>query len=52
MVLVTHRDGYSTGTVAELLPGGEYQIKLVPGKQILTVTSDDINRVSGNNVTV
>ncbi|KAM3171852.1 hypothetical protein ACTXT7_015770 [Hymenolepis weldensis] len=46
MVLVTHRDGYSTGIVAELLPRGEYQIKLVPGKQILTVTSDDINRAN------
>ncbi|VDN99107.1 unnamed protein product [Rodentolepis nana] len=46
IVLITHRDGYSNGALVEILPEDEYQVKLVPGEQILTVNSDDINRVS------
>ncbi|KAM7537030.1 hypothetical protein Aperf_G00000067063 [Anoplocephala perfoliata] len=46
LILVTHRDGYSLGTVADILPEESYQIKLIPGKQFLTVTSDDINKAN------
>nr|CDS31290.2 myosin xviiia [Hymenolepis microstoma] len=46
IVLITHRDGYSNGALVELLPEDEYQVKLVPGEQILTVNSDDINRAN------
>lgn len=45
LILVTHRDGYSLGSVAEILPEDSYQIRLVSGKHFLTVTSDEISGV-------
>ncbi|KAL5965565.1 Unconventional myosin-XVIIIa [Taenia solium] len=50
LVLVTHRDGYSIGTVAEILPEDVYQVTLLPNKQLLNVTWTDVGRANSKEL--
>ncbi|KAH9282632.1 Unconventional myosin-XVIIIa [Echinococcus granulosus] len=50
LVLVTHRDGYSIGTVAEILPKDIYQVRLLPNKQLLNVTLVDVSRANSREL--
>ncbi|KAL5110738.1 Unconventional myosin-XVIIIa [Taenia crassiceps] len=50
LVLVTHRDGYSLGTVAEILPEDAYQVRLLPNNQLLNVTWTDVSRANSREL--
>ncbi|VDK33552.1 unnamed protein product [Taenia asiatica] len=50
LVLVTHRDGYSIGTVAEILPEDVYQVTLLPNKQLLNVAWTDVSRANSKEL--
>ncbi|VDM16936.1 unnamed protein product, partial [Hydatigera taeniaeformis] len=50
LVLITHRDGYSLGTVAEVLPDDFYQVRLLPNNQLLSVAWADINRANSKEL--
>uniref|UniRef100_A0A5K3EX37 Myosin motor domain-containing protein n=1 Tax=Mesocestoides corti TaxID=53468 RepID=A0A5K3EX37_MESCO len=50
LVIVSHRDGYSLGSITEKFPDGTYQIHLSPGRQQLRVSLDDISRANAKKL--
>lgn len=50
----SHTDGYSIGEVAKILPEERFQVKLIPGEQLVSASSEDIFKASycksGNHI--
>lgn len=44
-VFVSHRDGYTSGSIVESLPDDVFRVRLFPSKQMLDVSVDDIHKV-------
>ncbi len=45
ILLVSHRDGYSMGSIVEKLVDDVYRVSLWPTKQVLEVSLDDMSKV-------